>query len=720
MVVGAIVVLGTLLTWRHTRHVHEWLVMTDELQYLKLALSLGDGAFPLPTLRGEDSTLLSLLYPMLIAPVVVAFSAPDGYQLVHLVNALLLASTAVPVYLLTRQVLDARWPCYLAAALAIAVPWAATSAVVMTEAAAYPAIAWALLAIQRALVTPSLGRDLVAIVAIGFAFFARTQFVFLAGAFPALIVLHEVLFALTARDVTADRGARLRLLGERLRPHAALGALVALGLVLLVAPGDPLNRLLGPFATTVLQGSSLPSGLGPAMRYQLAYIAGGIGFIPLALGTGWALSSLLRPTDRRSHAFAAMSLVVGAALVYVVTVFAMLHAAGPADRYLFYLAPLLVVATVACLAQARARPLGLIAGALFTFWMLRSSGVAFSADPGIYVNSQATYFHSVYHGQTYRIGTTLGLDGLTPVGLASWGVLVATALVSLLLYRAPRLVLGLVGLPLLGLAVAQTDYVSKRLTLLINTSQSAINSVPLAQRDWVDAALPGEGDVALATSSLSDPYTSQRVWWNAEFWNKRVNRAVIAEGSEDRAPFPNQQMSLDTRSGSITTSDGQQPRFMVFGRNQLVFRPRGRLLAEYKTTIPQDPGLELLELERPYRAGWIADGPSADGWIVRGTPARIRVFPRQDGRAQRLSVNLDLPISRVADSPFELRSGGRVVRALAPAGTISGDARASVCIAPGGLREAFVSTRAVRPLPDGRKVGVHLQAIRVEPADNDC
>jgi hypothetical protein len=179
-------------------------------------------------------------------------------------------------------------------------------------------------------------------------------------------------------------------------------------------------------------------------------------------------------------------------------------------------------------------------------------------------------------------------------------------------------------------------------------------------------------------------------------------------------------MTLDTRDGSVATSDGRQPRYIVFGRNQTIFRPRGRRLAEYRTTQQQDPGLELFELERPYRAGWIAEGASSDGWIVRGTPLVVRVFPRTDGRAQRVTVDVDLPVGDVAASPFTLREGARVARGRAEPATINGDAHVALCVAPGRLRRVSLSTRAVRPLPDGRKFGVHLHSIRVEPATADC
>jgi hypothetical protein len=284
----------------------------------------------------------------------------------------------------------------------------------------------------------------------------------------------------------------------------------------------------------------------------------------------------------------------------------------------------------------------------------------------------------------------------------------------------PRLALAIVGLPLLGLALAQTDYVCRKLTASINTGYGAASAFPLKDRDWIDRALPGTGDVALAPSALAELDTTRRVLWTNEFWNKRVNRSLVLDRYGEVAPFPYQRMTVDPRDGRIRTSGGDEPRFIVFARNQIDFRPRGRLVAEAKTTtIPQDPGLELLDVERPYRASWTATGPSIDGWIVRGKPARVRVFPRRDGRAQLLRLSLNLPNELPAPSRFTVREGAQVVRGKV-AGTLQGDAVATLCLAPGRMREATISTRSDRRLRDGRRVGVHLYGIRVQPAGRTC
>ena len=80
-------------------------IMVDELIYSELARSLaaGDGL----EVRGEPY-LVSLIYPLLLAPVYALFdSLPDAYAAVKVVNAVVMSLAAVPAYLLARRVLPA-------------------------------------------------------------------------------------------------------------------------------------------------------------------------------------------------------------------------------------------------------------------------------------------------------------------------------------------------------------------------------------------------------------------------------------------------------------------------------------------------------------------------------------------------------------------------------------------------------------------------------------
>src|SRR5262249_47012966 len=148
---GALVVLAT--------RVRDWAVMTDELQYSKLATHIGHSLSPWPTIRGAHVAAYSLLYPALIAPFYGALSPVDAFRAAHFRNALLFASAAVPAYLLAREAnLSGGWA-LAAALLSIVGPWNTLTAFVMTESAAYPAFLWAVLAVVRAVDMPSPRRD---------------------------------------------------------------------------------------------------------------------------------------------------------------------------------------------------------------------------------------------------------------------------------------------------------------------------------------------------------------------------------------------------------------------------------------------------------------------------------------------------------------------------------------------------------------------------------
>jgi hypothetical protein len=718
VVLALIVVAGALLAWRHTRSAREWLVMTDELQHLKTSLAFGDSWNPLPHLRGERTESLSVLYPLLISPVLHLFSMPLGYQLVHLENALLMSSTAIPVYLLARPLAASRLPAYVAAGLTAAVPWTALSAVVMTEAAAYPAFGWALLAMHRAVAEPSPRRDLLALAGIGLAFFARTQFVVLGVALLATIALHELMRALTSETAQPAR-ARAAAAWQRLRGHWLLGVLVAVGVVLLVMPGEPLGAVLGSYEGTAFEGDVLPPGIWEAAERHTALVVAGVGVLPLAIALGWSLATLVRPVDEASRAYAALALVVGPALAITVASFGLRHAGGPLDRYLFYLAPVLAVGLVACLAQRRARPVGLALGALATWWLFRHTTQHFIEAPGPYISSQASAFHRVFDGRSQQLGSWVGFDDLSPTDLFAWGTLLAVVAVIALLRLAPRAALAAVCIPLGLFAVAQTDYVAREMVASQNRADGTVNAVPVDDRDWVDEAVPGDGDVAISPSPVADEYTTQRVWWNTEYWNKRINRAVVMEGYGDNTPFPGTYMSFDPTTGEVETTEPEQPPYMVFARGQTQFRPQGRVLGTYRTSLEVDAGLEVLELERPYRPGWTTDGFSPDGWLMPGEPARVQVYPREDGRAQRVTVSFDLPIHGVGTGLFELRGDGDSDRGEV-ASRATSEVSVEVCARGPEPLEAVVRTDSRFPLPDGRKVGVHLAHVAVNPLPRTC
>ena len=203
LIVG--VAFGITAIW--VRSIHTFSIMPDELGYVKQSLEIARTGLPLGPHDFYFNSWGQLL-PAISAPVFGALSMVDAFYAAHTLYALLLASTAVPAYLLARELDLGRLAAHLVAALSVAVPWMALSGVVMTEDVAYPVFAWAMLAIVRALHTPSARRDVVAIAAIALAFFARTQFVVLGPILVVSVIGHDLGIAFAGRGTSSGRARR--------------------------------------------------------------------------------------------------------------------------------------------------------------------------------------------------------------------------------------------------------------------------------------------------------------------------------------------------------------------------------------------------------------------------------------------------------------------------------------------------------------------------------
>src|SRR5436305_9613024 len=172
-----------------TGRVADWFVMTDELLYERLALSVDRLHSPVPHVHGVVVGSINQLYPLLLASVFASRSVEQGLHFAHVLNALVMVSAAIPAYLLTLRIARNVWASSLAALLTVAVPWIVLSSFLLTEVAAYPAFVWALLAFHVALTNPTPRNDAFAALALVVAIAARTQLVVLALALPIAIVL---------------------------------------------------------------------------------------------------------------------------------------------------------------------------------------------------------------------------------------------------------------------------------------------------------------------------------------------------------------------------------------------------------------------------------------------------------------------------------------------------------------------------------------------------
>src|SRR5262249_37016789 len=127
-----------------TTRVADWFVMTDELLYERLAISIARDRTPLPRVHDVLVPNVYPLYPLLVAPASGARPVPRSLHAAHLLNAFVICSACIPAYLLVRRVTGRALAGWVAAVATLCVPWLVLSAFLLTEVAAYPAFLWAL------------------------------------------------------------------------------------------------------------------------------------------------------------------------------------------------------------------------------------------------------------------------------------------------------------------------------------------------------------------------------------------------------------------------------------------------------------------------------------------------------------------------------------------------------------------------------------------------
>src|SRR5437762_13130129 len=79
-----------------TTRVADWFVMTDELLYERLAISVARGHSPLPRVHAALVPNVDQLYPLLLAPVFGDGLVPDSVHAAHLLNAFVVCSACIP------------------------------------------------------------------------------------------------------------------------------------------------------------------------------------------------------------------------------------------------------------------------------------------------------------------------------------------------------------------------------------------------------------------------------------------------------------------------------------------------------------------------------------------------------------------------------------------------------------------------------------------------
>jgi hypothetical protein len=552
--------------------VRDWIVMTDEMQYAKLATNIGETLSPLPTLRGAHFGAYAQLYPSLIAPFYGTMSAPGAFRAAHVVNGIVFASAVFPIFLLARRVGLSRTWAIVCAALSLLVVWNIQTAFVMSEAAAYPAFAWALLAIVYAVERPSPRRDVLALAALALAVLARTQFLSLALVF------------VIAAFVVERRGHRVLWIA------AAVTAVVA-------AVGG--SRILGNYAVTA-HGFPFPWRAFEQWGAHIDVVGVGLFVLPLLLGGSWLVAHAAQ-----RNAFAVTALTTILVLSLEASSYDARFGGGLADirsRYLFYLVPPLLVATACALAEGRLHRRALAGVTAFAAITVLAHG--FPRVPGLYVDAPDAVLNDVIQDSGGR-------------GFVALAFVVGGLALLLVHWRPRALAVGVVVLVAAG-CVASSATAWPRLLHGHGPSSRVVDAKPATLYDWIDHVTHNAKAAIVPYAANGYWGPNALFWWDVEFWNKSVDRAYVLGDTWDYAPFPHTQLRVDPVSGVVAGTEHAPPYVAIMLHDSRLGLLGGSVGVNYDVTV--------LQTERPYRATWTSSGLDPDGWTEPGRPARVHVI----------------------------------------------------------------------------------------------
>jgi hypothetical protein len=684
-----------------------WYVMTDELFYERLGISVAQTGSLLPRLRGERIDNVNQLYPVLLSFVYGNSDVPASLAAAHRLNAFVMASAAIPVYLLARQITVGRLASLWVACLAIAMPWIVLSSFLLTEVVAYPVFCWAILALSVAVQRKSALWDVLALGSIGIAVLARTQFVVLLIVFAVAVTAEAVLEA--AGSGTRGRAAPRSAAQHLLRTRRPLLALYAVGAAVAVAARifGGSSALLGSYGVTAT-GIRVDGDLVRIALEQLASLALATAILPFVVGTAWLLDRF-RPSARPAvRAFATVGCVTIVLLALEVASFNQRFGAGEVKgRYLFYLLPIVLVGLAGALAApswppwwAWIAPLGIVVAGLASLPLPLyeklnvDSPVAILNDTILSIAGSIHWAHVLLPlAAVVLVAVFVEVSIFLPrnVGQIALVVLVTLALPGGAAYAFDRLfaVDGANGLP-------------------ITLDQGAVFA-------WIDRGIgerDGTATVFPYPVNSPDYWAGVAYWWDAEFWNERaVSFREFPSGGERDAPWTDM---FDLETGAVL--DPGATRYVVSHGSDVRFRLAG-------TNVSFERGAYLKEAEVPWRAEWITDQIYSDGWTKPHVPVRIHVYAEP---GQRTPLKRFLTVSLASPSPTEPRpltisSNTANWRGLIPPGS-SIDQGASVCVPPGGHADVEIETPYVSDVyrdptvaaltgETDRPVGVLVRAI---------
>jgi hypothetical protein len=578
---GLMLLAFVVRTWLNTRVEAPWL-MGDELIYSEMAKSFASGeglevrGFP-PDVR--------TLYPVLISPAWFLDSVEAAFATAKLVNTVAMTLAAVPLYMWARRLVSEGWA-LAAAALLLLLPAFAYTGMIMTESAFLPLFLIALFTLARALETPTLVWQLLAVATVLPAAVVRLQGLVLFAVLVTAIVLDAL--------VTARAGeAPLRVLVARLRTFTATGvALLVLATTCVAYALVSYERLtdgLGGYGRVFEPHYSLWEGVRWTV-FHAGELAFAVGFLPasafIVLAAAW-LRPAGPPADR------AFVCVTAAALLWIVPLagfYASRYSERIEERNMFFLEPLLLLALVIWVARGAPRP------SRWTAVAVAIPAALLSAIP------LERLFNVPILSETLALIPLLRVSALVEGGTDASRVLLAlgAAAAALFFVFVPRRLAGAtIGAVAVFLAMSAWSVAGT----LRDQAKATRLETQTPNPDWIDERVGADADVPYIFTA--DQVNNPHLLWQTEFWNRSVGD-VYGLDAADPTSVPVVATTVDGRGRIVGVPDGRPltPRY--------VLAHPGIHIAG--TRVAQEGRLALYRVPAPLKLESKIEGVYGDGW----------------------------------------------------------------------------------------------------------
>jgi hypothetical protein len=245
-------------------------------------------------------------------------------------------------------------------------------------------------------------------------------------------------------------------------------------------------------------------------------------------------------------------------------------------------------------------------------------------------------------------------------------VVVALAAVYMASRRRAALVGALVGAGVLLYGAAETGYTLRQLA----QTQAGVSPVFVAGRGWADRALPGGKDLNVLAGFVGDLQTTNGVWWDAVFYDRRVDHVFQMDGTPTYNQ-PADPVLLDRRTGELSGVPG--------GYLLVPSAPVHVGLAGTRVVATQGP-VSLVQAPARPRAAFALEAPDGNGLIAARDSVPLRLFGNGHARRARVELTvsgraapvrvtvLDADGSRLASTPVALDGLAALkLRAMVPA-----------------------------------------------------